>query len=126
MPRPSPLTRRTQHEHFGLVPLEAMAAQRAVIACNSGGPTESIVDGVTGFLCEPTPAAFAAAAHRLLDDAQGERCVCAAFVIRASLTSIPRAAAERAGIAARRHVESNFSRAAFGAQLDALVRQLAA
>ena len=104
-----------------------MAAQRAVIACNSGGPTESIVDGVTGFLCEPTPAAFAAAARRLLEDTQGERCVCTtAFAARASLTRIHRTAAEHAGIAARRHVESNFSRAAFGAKLDALVRQLAA
>ena len=103
-----------------------MAAQRAVIACNSGGPTESIVDGVTGFLCEPTPAAFAAAARRLLDDAKGERCVCAAFAARASPVRFRCAAAERAGIAARHHVESNFSRAAFGAKLDALVRQLAA
>ena len=68
-----------QHEHFGLVPLEAMAAQRAVIACNSGGPTESIVDGVTGFLCEPTPAAFAAAARRLLDDTEGAHCLRPAF-----------------------------------------------
>mmetsp|Transcript_25585 Transcript_25585/g.101031 ORF Transcript_25585/g.101031 Transcript_25585/m.101031 type:complete len:104 (+) Transcript_25585:1454-1765(+) len=39
-------------EHFGIVPLEAMAASRAVIACNSGGPLETIEEGVTGFLCE--------------------------------------------------------------------------
>jgi alpha-1,3/alpha-1,6-mannosyltransferase len=32
-----------QHEHFGIVPLEAMAAGRAVLACASGGPLESIV-----------------------------------------------------------------------------------
>jgi hypothetical protein len=85
-----------QHEHFGLVPLEAMAAQRAVIACNSGGPTESIVDGVTGFLCEPTPAAFAAAARRLLDDTEGVRrvrpafCICSALIrLAAQLLSAP-------------------------------------
>ena len=35
--------------------LEAMAAGKPVIACNSGGPVESIVDGITGILCEPTP-----------------------------------------------------------------------
>lgn len=34
----------SQNEHFGIVPLEGMAAGRAVIACNSGGPLESIVD----------------------------------------------------------------------------------
>lgn len=43
------------HEHFGIVPLESMAAQRPVIAVASGGPLESIVDGQTGLLCHPTP-----------------------------------------------------------------------
>jgi len=94
-----------EQEHFGMVPLEAMAAGRPVVACASGGPLESIVHGVTGALCEPTPAAFAAACRRLLDDP---------------------AAAEAAGRAARRHVEDNFSRTAFGAQLDQIVRELAA
>mmetsp|Transcript_25582 Transcript_25582/g.101014 ORF Transcript_25582/g.101014 Transcript_25582/m.101014 type:complete len:130 (+) Transcript_25582:1547-1936(+) len=46
-------------EHFGIVPLEAMAASRAVIACNSGGPLETIEEGVTGFLCEASGEAFA-------------------------------------------------------------------
>ena len=50
-----------QHEHFGIVPLEAMAAGRPVIACDSGGPRETVLHGQTGLLCEPTPAAFAAA-----------------------------------------------------------------
>lgn len=54
------------NEHFGIVPLEAMAAGRPVIACNSGGPTESIKDGKTGYLCSPRPAAFAAAMAKLL------------------------------------------------------------
>lgn len=53
-------------EHFGIVPLEAMAAGRPVIACNSGGPVESVVHGRTGFLCDATPAAFAEAMGRLL------------------------------------------------------------
>lgn len=42
------------HEHFGIVPLEAMAAFRPVIAVNNGGPLESVKNGQTGFLCEPT------------------------------------------------------------------------
>lgn len=55
-----------QNEHFGIVPLEAMASARPVIACNSGGPLESIRDGVTGFLVEPNPDAFAAAMLSLM------------------------------------------------------------
>ena len=53
-------------EHFGLVPLEAMAAARPVIASAKGGPRETVVDGATGLLCETTPAAFAAAVARLI------------------------------------------------------------
>ncbi|KAH9723133.1 GDP-Man:Man(1)GlcNAc(2)-PP-Dol alpha-1,3-mannosyltransferase [Citrus sinensis] len=42
-------------EHFGIVPLEAMAAYKPVSACDSGGPVETIKNEVTGFLCNPTP-----------------------------------------------------------------------
>lgn len=55
-----------QNEHFGITPLEAMAAARPVIACNSGGPLESIRDGITGFLVDPEPRAFADAMASLL------------------------------------------------------------
>ncbi|CAD8139979.1 unnamed protein product [Paramecium octaurelia] len=41
-----------EREHFGIVPVEAMYNQVPVIACNSGGPKESIQNGVTGYLCE--------------------------------------------------------------------------
>lgn len=54
------------NEHFGIVPLEVMYAGTPVIACNSGGPLETVVDGTTGFLCDPTPEAFAKALHDLL------------------------------------------------------------
>ena len=37
-------------EHFGIVPLEAMYAGTPVVAVDSGGPTETVVDGQTGFL----------------------------------------------------------------------------
>jgi alpha-1,3/alpha-1,6-mannosyltransferase len=120
---------RTQNEHFGLVPLEAMAAQRPVVACASGGPKESVVHGVTGFLCDPTPASFAAAAQSLLEDPAGAWFTplqCRHPADPACLSTPGIAAAERAGVAARQHVETHFSRAAFGAKLDALVRELAA
>jgi glycosyltransferase involved in cell wall biosynthesis len=37
-------------EDFGLVPLEGMASSRPCIAKNEGGPRETIVEGVDGFL----------------------------------------------------------------------------
>ena len=40
-------------EHFGIVPLEAMAAGVPVLAANEGGPVESVVDNVTGWLRDP-------------------------------------------------------------------------
>ena len=40
------------NEHFGIVPLECMAAGRPVIAVNSGGPTETVVNEKTGYLCD--------------------------------------------------------------------------
>ena len=55
-----------ENEHFGIVPLEAMASSRPVIACNSGGPKESVLNGITGFLCEPQPSQFARAMEQLL------------------------------------------------------------
>jgi alpha-1,3/alpha-1,6-mannosyltransferase len=90
-------------EHFGIVPLEAMAAGRPVVACNSGGPLESVVDGETGFLRRPTPGEWAGAMRALL--APG--------------------AAERMGRAARAHVCARFSRAAFGDRLEEIVLELA-
>ena len=38
------------NEHFGIVPLEAMIAGVPVLAANSGGPLETIIEGATGWL----------------------------------------------------------------------------
>ena len=38
------------NEHFGIVPLEAMLARLPVLAANTGGPLETIVEGQTGWL----------------------------------------------------------------------------
>ena len=56
-------------EDFGYVTLEAFLSRKPVITCtDSGGPNEFVVDGVNGFVCEPAPAALAAAINRLADD----------------------------------------------------------
>jgi len=55
-----------QNEHFGIVPLEAAFASVPVIACNSGGPRETIEHEKTGFLCEPTAQSFAEALRKLI------------------------------------------------------------
>jgi alpha-1,3/alpha-1,6-mannosyltransferase len=90
-------------EHFGYVPVEAMAAGRPVVAVNAGGPAETVRDGETGFLCAPHPEAFATALARILGDD---------------------ALAARLGRAGRAHAASQFSRAAFGRQLDAVLHSV--
>ena len=43
-----------RNEHLGIVPLEAMLAGLPVLAANEGGPTETVVDGQTGWLRDVT------------------------------------------------------------------------
>ena len=39
-----------KNEHFGIVPIEAGACGVPVLAVNSGGPTETVLEGETGYL----------------------------------------------------------------------------
>ena len=91
------------YEHFGIVPLEAMAAARPVIAVGLGGPCESIEHGRSGWLCEPTPDAFEAAFTEVIAmNASGEL--------------------RERGAAARARVEAAFARPRFGEALEGFLR----
>ena len=64
----------SQWEGFGLVVAEAMACELPVVATRCGGPEEIVIDGETGYLCEPRdPAALAAKMDRLVATEQAER-----------------------------------------------------
>ncbi|MEJ7584350.1 MAG: glycosyltransferase family 4 protein [Acidimicrobiales bacterium] len=56
-------------EDLGLITLEAMACATPVVTCaDSGGPTEFVLDGITGLVVEPTVAAMGRALGRLVSD----------------------------------------------------------
>jgi glycosyltransferase involved in cell wall biosynthesis len=58
-------------EPFGLVVIEAMASGKPVVATAPGGPSETVVDGETGFLVPPSDAsAMVQALEVLLADPQ--------------------------------------------------------
>ena len=65
------------NEHFGIVPVEAMSSGLPVLACNSGGPTESVVDDPpharTGWLRTPEAASWAAALLEIAELSPSER-----------------------------------------------------
>ncbi len=92
-------------EHFGLVPIEAMAAGRPVVAVAAAGPLETVVDGETGYLCAPTARAFAGALAKLIEEPE---------------------TADRLGRAGRLRARDRFSRRAFGDALDGVLAGLVA
>jgi starch synthase len=65
----------SQYEPFGLVNLEAMACEAAVVASDVGGIPEIVVDGETGYLvpCDPAAVASDPAAARSFEGVLAER-----------------------------------------------------
>lgn len=56
-------------EDLGYITIEAMRSGKPVVTCHdSGGPTEFVEDGVTGFVAAPEPADVGAALSRLARD----------------------------------------------------------
>uniref|UniRef100_A0A2K6WNG9 Alpha-1,3/1,6-mannosyltransferase ALG2 n=1 Tax=Onchocerca volvulus TaxID=6282 RepID=A0A2K6WNG9_ONCVO len=88
------------NEHFGIVPVEAMYMKCCVIAPNSGGPRETIINEETGFLVKGDPNSFAEKMAELIKDKR-------------------KAAAM--GDAGRKRVESVFAMDSFVIQLESLM-----
>ncbi|KAH0584545.1 hypothetical protein H2248_010077 [Termitomyces sp. 'cryptogamus'] len=65
------------NEHFGIGPVEAMVCGVPVLACNSGGPTESVLDGPpeerTGWLRPPDTEVWAEALVEIVSMSLSER-----------------------------------------------------
>ncbi|KAL2821474.1 hypothetical protein BJX63DRAFT_217371 [Aspergillus granulosus] len=88
------------NEHFGIVPIEAMRAGIPVLASNTGGPLETIVDGETGWLRDAT------------DDAQWTA------VLDRVLYQLNEKDLRRMSELARERVEREFSLRAMGEKLE--------
>ena len=88
------------NEHFGIVPLEAMLACTPVLAANSGGPTETIVDGETGWL-------------RPVDDIKAWT-----EVMRLALFAMDGSKWENMGLAGQQRVAKEFSKTKMAHRLD--------
>ena len=65
------------NEHFGIGPVEGMVCGLPVLACDSGGPTESVVDSPaaerTGWLRRPDPQIWADALEEIVGMSADER-----------------------------------------------------
>ncbi|MCJ1391825.1 Alpha-1,3-mannosyltransferase-like protein [Xylographa bjoerkii] len=87
-------------EHFGIVPLEAMLAEVPVLAANSGGPLETVLDGKTGWLRDPA---------KVGDWTE---------VMRQVLHETPAAQLREMGVVGRERVEAEFSESKMAQKLD--------
>lgn len=92
-----------ENEHFGIVPLEAMYMSRPVIACNSGGPTETVIDDEVGFLRPSDSTEFASCMLKFVED---------------------RSLVMEMGQLGRKHVLKNFSSDSFRARLKRILDSL--
>ncbi|MBX3062515.1 MAG: glycosyltransferase family 4 protein [Anaerolineae bacterium] len=91
-------------ESLSMVALESMAMARPIVSTRVGGPSETIIDGVTGYLVPPRNSrALAEKVVTLLCDPQ----------LR-----------QRVGTQAREHVVEHFSAARYAAAISEVVQQM--
>ncbi|GAB6029297.1 Alpha-1,3-mannosyltransferase-like protein [Chamberlinius hualienensis] len=91
------------NEHFGIVPVEAMQIGRPVIAVNSGGPKETVINDKTGYLRPPNKDDFSAALKLILENVEESAAM---------------------GLYAKQHVHAHFSFEAFSNELNRIVKSL--
>lgn len=88
------------NEHFGIVPLEAMLAEVPVLAANSGGPLETVLDGRTGWLRSP---------EKISDWTE---------VMQQVLQQMPDSQLKKIGTAGKELVTTEFSESKMASRLD--------
>lgn len=84
-------------EHFGIAPIEAMSCGKPVIAINSAGPSETVINEKTGFLIGNSPDECGTRIEELYYDADKQKAM---------------------GKEARKRVEKNFSWEAFSKSIE--------
>ncbi|CAH7686874.1 mannosyltransferase complex subunit Alg2 [Phakopsora pachyrhizi] len=92
------------NEHLGIGPLEGMACRLPVLATNSGGPKETVSDGVTGFLVPPRTEDWAKALEKILGMNENDQ--------------------RKMGDAGRRRVEELFSTGVMAQQFEKAIREV--
>ena len=95
-----------KNEHFGIVPVEAMKYGVPVLASNTGGPLETILDGKTGWL---------------RDVNQDEEW---AYIVRKVLHAFSDTRRAEMGVAARKRVQENFTKEIMAEQLNAEITKM--
>lgn len=94
------------NEHFGIVPVEAMRAGIPVLASNTGGPLETIVEGETGWLRDAKVDADWTA------------------VMDKVLYGMDQTELDRMSAAAKKRVEKEFSLTAMGDSLEEEIKEM--
>ena len=94
----------SQFESYGMVHIETMASGKPIVSTRRGGPSETVLEGETGFLVDPGDArALADRVIRLLNDPERR---------------------QQMGVAGRARVEALFSARAMAAQFEAALDRL--
>ncbi|ETN45153.1 uncharacterized protein HMPREF1541_10030 [Cyphellophora europaea CBS 101466] len=94
------------NEHFGIVPVEAMQHGLPVLASNTGGPLETVVEGETGWLRD---------ASKVEQWTQ---------VMRTVLVSLSPKAFQQMKVAGQRRASENFTRVIMAKKFDAEIKAM--